>query len=80
MFNRVGYWLLGQKKIPEAIAVFEMNVADFPSSWNVHDSLGEAYAEAGQRDKAIASYEKSLELNAGNTNGAEHLRKLKAAS
>ncbi|HKF44083.1 MAG TPA: serine hydrolase [Thermoanaerobaculia bacterium] len=78
--NRVGYWLLGQKKIPEAIAVFEMNVADFPSSWNVHDSLGEAYAEAGQRDKAIASYEKSLELNAGNTNGAEHLRKLKAAS
>jgi CubicO group peptidase (beta-lactamase class C family) len=78
--NRVGYQLLSRKKLPEAIAVFEMNVADFPSSWNVHDSLGEAYAAAGQREKAIASYEKSLELNPSNTSGADQLRKLKAGS
>jgi len=78
--NRVGYWLLTRKKLPEAIAVFEMNVADFPDSWNVHDSLGEACAAAGQRERAIASYEKSLRLNPANTNGAEQLRKLKAGS
>ena len=78
--NRIGYWLLGQKKTGEAVAVFAMNVADFPSSWNVHDSLGEAYAAAGQREKAIASYEKSLALNPSNTNGADALRKLKSSS
>lgn len=78
--NRVGYWLLGKKKTREAIAVFEKNVRDHPDSWNVHDSLGEAYAADGQRDRAIASYEKSLSLNPSNTNGAEHLRKLKNPS
>ncbi len=75
--NRVGYWLLAKKKTKEAIAVFERNVADFPASWNVHDSLGEAYAADGQRDRAIASYEKSLALNPSNINGIEQLRKLK---
>ena len=76
--NRVGYWLLGKKKPKEAIAVFEMNVEDFPASWNVWDSLGEALAEDGQRPRAIASYEKSLALNPSNTNGVEMLRKLRS--
>jgi CubicO group peptidase (beta-lactamase class C family) len=75
--NRVGYWLLAKKKTKEAIAVFEMNVANFPASWNVHDSLGEAYAADNQHDRAIASYEKSLALNPANNNGTEQLRKLK---
>jgi CubicO group peptidase (beta-lactamase class C family) len=76
--NRVGYWLLGRKRVKDAITVFEMNVAEFPTSWNVHDSLGEAYAEDGQRQRAIESYEKSIELNPDNTNGAGQLRKLKS--
>ena len=57
-----------------------MNVADFPSSWNVHDSLAEAYAEDGQKQRAIASYEKSIALNPDNANGVEMLRKLKSPS
>src|SRR5262249_35403302 len=76
--NRVGYWLLGRKKIKESIAVFQMNVEDFPASWNVHDSLGEAYAENGEREKAIAAYEKSLSLNSSNTNDAARLHKLRS--
>jgi len=36
--NRLGYWLLAKKKVKEAVAVFERNAADFPASWNVHDS------------------------------------------
>ena len=75
--NRVGYWLLAKKKVKEAIAVFEKNAADFPASWNTHDSLGEAYAADGQRDRAIGSYEKSLALNPSNANAADQLRKLK---
>ena len=75
--NRVGYWLLEKKKTAEAVAVFEMNVRDFPESWNAHDSLGEAYAADGQHRRAIESYEKSIARNPNNANGLEQIRKLK---
>jgi tetratricopeptide (TPR) repeat protein len=60
--NNTGYLLLVQKKVKEAIAVFQLNVKYFPGSWNTYDSLGEAYAEAGNKKLAIATYEKSLKL------------------
>jgi len=75
--NRIGYVLLRGKKLKDAIEVFKQNVADHPDSWNVFDSLGEAYAADGQTSLAIQAYERSLELNAGNTGGAEALKKLK---
>src|SRR6185312_8964138 len=68
--NSIGYVLLnGARKVPEAIAVFKMNVADFPESWNTYDSLGEAYGVAGEKDLAIKNYEKSIELNPKNEGG-----------
>lgn len=75
--NAVGYQLLGQGKVSEAIEVFTINTEVFPDSWNVWDSLGEAYMVQGEKDLAIESYEKSLELNPGNDNGREMLKKLK---
>jgi tetratricopeptide (TPR) repeat protein len=75
--NRIGYWLLASRRVKDAISVFEVNVAAHPDSWNVHDSLGEAYAEDGQRERAIASYEKSLKLNPANSNGAQALERLR---
>ena len=78
--NRVGYGLLGKKRTKDAIAVFEMNATDFPTSWNAYDSLAEAYADDGQREKAIATYEKSIALNPANTNGIEQLKKLRSAT
>jgi cytochrome c-type biogenesis protein CcmH/NrfG len=43
----------------------------------VHDSLGESYMDAGQKDIAIQNYEKSIELNPKNQNGIDILKKLK---
>lgn len=61
--NALGYGLLNQLGNPErAIEVFRRNVEDHPESWNVHDSLGEAYAAKGETALAIASYEKALSL------------------
>jgi len=77
--NRVGYALLRGKRVADAIEVFRQNVADYPDSWNVHDSLGEAYAAGGKSDLAIQAYERSLELNPSNAGGAEALKKLRAA-
>ncbi len=76
--NALGYEYLLSKNVKEAIAVFKMNVEAFPESWNVYDSLGEAYAAAGEKDLAISNYEKSVQLNPQSQSGAEALKKLKA--
>jgi tetratricopeptide (TPR) repeat protein len=75
--NRLGYMLLSVGKTPEAIAVFQRNVLEYPQSGNVYDSLGEAYMKAGQKGLAIQNYEKSLQLDPKNQNAVEMLKKLK---
>jgi len=76
--NALGYEYLFSKKVKEAIAVFQMNVEAFPESWNTYDSLGEAYAAAGEKELAIRNYEKSVQLNPNSQSGIEALKKLKA--
>ena len=75
--NGVGYQLLEKQKIKEAIDVFKTNVRLYPASWNAYDSLGEAYARAGETKLAIDNYEKSVQLNPENKNGKEALGKLR---
>jgi CubicO group peptidase (beta-lactamase class C family) len=55
--NELGYNLLGQKKIKEAIKVFQLNVEAYPESSNVYDSLGEGYMLNGEKALAIENYE-----------------------
>jgi CubicO group peptidase (beta-lactamase class C family) len=74
--NKLGYKLLGDKKIGDAIEVFKLNVSLFPSSSNVYDSLGEAFADNGEKEQAIKNYKRSLELNPANQNAAEQIKKL----
>ncbi len=75
-FNALGYRLLTGNKIKEAIEVFKLNVAAYPDSWNAYDSLAEAYMQDKNNKLAIKYYKKSVELNPGNTNGKEALKKL----
>jgi Flp pilus assembly protein TadD len=62
--------------MPDSIRVFQLNVELHPDSWNVYDSLGEAYMDNGDKEMAIQNYKKSVDLNPKNTNGAETLKKL----
>lgn len=75
--NRIGYRLLQNGKTKEAIAVFEINVAEFPDSWNTYDSLGEGYMIDGEMEKAIENYEKSISMNPDNENGKKMLAKIR---
>jgi tetratricopeptide (TPR) repeat protein len=75
--NNLGYRLLQDGKVQEAIAVFTMNVGTFPRSWNVYDSLGEAYMTDGRIELAIVNYERSVELNPKNEGGKKALEQLK---
>jgi tetratricopeptide (TPR) repeat protein len=75
--NDLGYALLRMKKLDDAIEVFRQNTDDFPQSWNVWDSLAEAYMDKGDKEQAIRYYEKSLGLNPANSNGVAQLKKLR---
>ncbi len=74
--NGVGYLLIQKEKLQEAIAIFKINASAFPESWNVYDSLGEAYLKADNKPLAIKNYRESIRLNPENTNGIEVLQKL----
>lgn len=64
--NEIGYFLLNKNLINDAITVFEYNTRLFPSSWNVFDSLGEAYYKKGDKQKSLFNYKRSLELEPTN--------------
>jgi glyoxylase-like metal-dependent hydrolase (beta-lactamase superfamily II) len=72
-FNALGYQLLRERKIAPAIAVFTMNTQAFPQSWNVWDSLAEAYLWSGDDDKSEEYYRKSLALNPESVSGRNAL-------
>ena len=61
--NARGYYYLRARRLREAVEVFKVNEEIFPNAWNVYDSLGEAYAAAGNRELALARYRKAVELN-----------------
>jgi predicted alpha/beta superfamily hydrolase len=60
--NRLGYWHLGQEQTDLAISVFRRNVAVYPESANVYDSLGDGYDAAGQLELARQNYAKAVKL------------------
>jgi CubicO group peptidase (beta-lactamase class C family) len=72
--NVWGYKLLEQKQPVQAVEVLRLNALLFPSSWNVYDSLAEILEDIGDRPGAIANYTRSLQLNPGNNNAADHLQ------
>ncbi len=78
--NRLGYQLMQQGDLPAATEVFKLNVESYPQSFNVYDSLAEAYMNAGEDAAAIEFYEKSLEINPGNTNAVQMLAKIRGGT
>ena len=75
--NQLGYGELQHERFALAIAIFTFNVERYPESYNVYDSLGEAYMNSGQNDLAIANYEKSLELDPENDNAREMIKRMR---
>jgi tetratricopeptide (TPR) repeat protein len=67
VMNRIGYGSLAAGDTEGAIALFQMNVAVYPNSPNVYDSLADAYLADGQKDLARQNAQKALELLASDT-------------
>lgn len=75
--NILGYLLMRNQMIKEAVEIFKLNVEAFPESANVYDSLAEGYFALGDTAQSEENYKKSLELNPENENAKEMLNKLK---
>jgi tetratricopeptide (TPR) repeat protein len=74
--NGLGYSLMRNGKIKDALEIFKLNVEMYPKASNPYDSLAEAYANLNQKDLAIANYKKALELDPKNTSASEQLKLL----
>jgi sulfatase modifying factor 1 len=77
--NEMAYRLFNDKRLSDAIAIFELNAEAYPHSYNAYDSLAEAYAARGDRELAIQFYNKALEIHPGCRTAREGLEKLEAA-
>ena len=79
LVNGAGYEMLYyEQDVDKAIELFTLNTVNYPESFNVYDSLAEAYMVNGDKALAITNYEKSLELNPDNQNAVEQLETLRA--
>ena len=66
--NNSGYKALANKQWDVALNFFHVYVHLYPKDANAYDSLAEAQMLSGDTLKAIASYQRSLELNPNNEN------------
>jgi predicted alpha/beta superfamily hydrolase len=63
MVNDLAYNYMGMHKLDQAYALFKRNIENHPESSNAWDSLGDYYVSAGDKQKAIEAFSKSLSLN-----------------
>ncbi len=74
--NSLGYYLLRQNRIDEAIKIFTLNADEYPHSSSTFDSLGEACLMSGDKPSAIRNYKLALKLDPHNYNAANVLKSL----
>lgn len=76
-FNKVGYYLVNNKRIEIAIEVFKITIELFPNSWNAYDSLAESYMLVNNIKLALEYYKKSVALNPKNLHAIKQIEELK---
>ena len=76
LVNQMGYQALGKKDTARALEFFRYNVATYPDSANVYDSLGDALEADGKLDAALESFTKAGEKGekSGDPNTAVYRR------
>jgi len=74
--NALGYEVLRSRRLEDALELFKLNILAFPESWNVYDSMGEAFGYANRLELAIENYRKSLKLNPENEHAIREISRL----
>ncbi|MFV5684377.1 serine hydrolase [Flavobacterium sp. GB2R13] len=76
VLNMIGYTLMNNDRLNDAIKVLEFNLEENPKSFNAFDSLAESYFNNGQLEISKQNYQKSFELNPENANAKEMINKI----
>ena len=76
----LGTNLSDKGKHEDAIRVNLLNVEQYPNSARAQDGLAEAYAAAGQKDKAIEAFRKALTLDPKDRMAEQRLHELEGGS
>jgi Tfp pilus assembly protein PilF len=71
-------WQLQRRRLLKSrrVKATSLNVEEYPKSTGAYNNLGDAYAKNAQKEQAIASYRKSLELDPNNQGAADKLKDL----
>ena len=64
----IGYDLVNNQNLKDAIKVFELNAKENPQSANAYDCLAESYFTNGQLELSKLNYQKSFDISSENTN------------
>jgi predicted alpha/beta superfamily hydrolase len=72
----LGETLLGEKKLGQAIEVFQYRVQGYPRSPDAQVSLGDAYRQDGKPGQALACYRQALSLAPGHAAATTRLKEL----
>jgi predicted alpha/beta superfamily hydrolase len=75
--NGIAYQLMSMNQLDRAYYFFEMNIENYPESFNAYDSMGDFFEKKGDKQKAIEYYTKVLELRDW-PDARQKLEKLKA--
>ena len=78
--NELGSSLMEKGRHEDAIRIFRLNVEQNPNSSFAYSSLADAYAAAGQKDLAIQSYEKAVQLEPRNREAEQKLKELRGGT
>ena len=75
---RLGRMLMARDRVSDAIAVFKLNTEEYPKAPGAYAGLGDAYEKSGNKQLAIESYRKLVELNPQDQTGKDKLKALEA--
>lgn len=76
--NRIGHFLLNNRREDDALLVFKLNAEENPNSGVVFQSLGDWYGFKGDKVNALSHYEKAVKLNPNLTASRDAIKNLKA--
>ena len=78
--DELGWWELDSAHMTNtALACFQLNVSNYPASFNAWSSLGDVSKVMGHTNSALKCFTRSLELNPHNPHASEQLARLKPA-
>lgn len=74
VLNNMGYNLINQNRLEEALIVFQTNLKLYPHVANCYDSLAECYMNMGDDQKAIEYYEMAYDKIPQDTTATEDFK------